>query len=308
MAGFTLFTRQYSAFFALTSLTSAFCRRDLSSIEKTRQMSISLLCLLLCLLLFSGTILSDNGENGEDGSKSSTNNFPEGSEASMKLQQDEILRKKKTDEIRRVREEAARKTVRAGMSEDCDWRINPIRFAKGEVCGSYYKALGLNRKDTLVDRPQVKKAFRQLSLVLHPDKNPSESAQVAFKVIQDAYECLSDELCKENYDSQLAYAEEQIRWKRNELKNALVDKLTRSFEVGYEKLSISAQQIVFWGRQAWEFAGEFKVNVFEEEWPVGRPLLIFLVAWKGMLLVQIYGFAYLIDRINHEMARNGKFL
>lgn len=274
----------------------------------TCEMSRALLCLLFCIILLFGTIVSDNGEHNEDGSKSSTNSTPDGSEASLKLQQDEILRKKKADEIKRMREEAARKTVRAGMSEDCDWRVNPIRFAKGEICGSYYKALGLNRRDPLVDKPQVKKAFRQLSLVLHPDKNPSESAQVAFKVIQEAYECLSDELCKENYDSQLAHAEDQIRWKRNELKNAIVDKLTRSFELGYEKLSISAQQIVFWGRQAWEFAGEFKVNVFEEEWPVGRPLLIFLLAWKGMFAVQLYGFAYLIDRINHEMARNGKFL
>lgn len=54
----------------------------------------------------------------------------------------------------------------------------------------YYKILGVDR-DASAD--EIKKAYRKLAIVHHPDKNPDdESAAERFKDIGEAYETLSD--------------------------------------------------------------------------------------------------------------------
>ncbi|KAA6428084.1 MAG: radial spoke 16 [Trebouxia sp. A1-2] len=53
----------------------------------------------------------------------------------------------------------------------------------------YYQALGLTRNATDVD---VKKAFRKLALVYHPDRNASDTAKQDFLQICEAYDILSN--------------------------------------------------------------------------------------------------------------------
>jgi len=54
----------------------------------------------------------------------------------------------------------------------------------------YYKILGVNKD---VDDKEIKKAYRRLAVVHHPDKNPGdEAAEARFKDIGEAYETLSD--------------------------------------------------------------------------------------------------------------------
>lgn len=53
-----------------------------------------------------------------------------------------------------------------------------------------YEVLGLGRGASTAD---IKKAYRQLSLKYHPDKNPSEDAATRFAEVASAYEVLSDE-------------------------------------------------------------------------------------------------------------------
>jgi DnaJ family protein C protein 7 len=54
----------------------------------------------------------------------------------------------------------------------------------------YYKILGIDKD---ADETAVKKAYRKLAIVHHPDKNPDdESAAERFKDIGEAYETLSD--------------------------------------------------------------------------------------------------------------------
>lgn len=63
----------------------------------------------------------------------------------------------------------------------------------------YYKILGI-AKDS--DQIQIRKAFRQLALLHHPDKNKnSEESKVKFMELVQAYEVLSDEKARERYDS-----------------------------------------------------------------------------------------------------------
>jgi molecular chaperone DnaJ len=62
----------------------------------------------------------------------------------------------------------------------------------------YYEILGIDRK---VSQDEIKKAFRRLARKYHPDLNPGDNkAEHKFKDINEAYEVLSDEKKKAEYD------------------------------------------------------------------------------------------------------------
>jgi|TARA_B110000459_G_scaffold201029_1_gene250784 molecular chaperone DnaJ len=62
----------------------------------------------------------------------------------------------------------------------------------------YYDVLGLSKS---ASGSEVKKAYRKLALKHHPDKNPDDpSAEGKFKEAAEAYEVLSDETKKGQYD------------------------------------------------------------------------------------------------------------
>lgn len=63
----------------------------------------------------------------------------------------------------------------------------------------YYKILGVNKDASKED---IKKAFRKLALKYHPDKNNGDKeAEEKFKVINKAYETLSNEEKRHKYDN-----------------------------------------------------------------------------------------------------------
>jgi curved DNA-binding protein CbpA len=62
----------------------------------------------------------------------------------------------------------------------------------------YYKSLNIARNATPKD---IKKAYRKLAIKYHPDKNPGNKvAEEKFKEISEAYEVLSDESKRKQYD------------------------------------------------------------------------------------------------------------
>jgi len=62
----------------------------------------------------------------------------------------------------------------------------------------YYAALGV-AKDA--DGAQIKKAYRTLARQLHPDKNPGDAkAEARFKDVSEAYDVLSDDARRKEYD------------------------------------------------------------------------------------------------------------
>ena len=63
----------------------------------------------------------------------------------------------------------------------------------------YYKILGV---DKTADAKTLKKAYRKLAAKYHPDKNPNNvSAEEKFKEVNEAYEVLSDDEKRKQYDT-----------------------------------------------------------------------------------------------------------
>ena len=64
---------------------------------------------------------------------------------------------------------------------------------------NYYKVLGVKKNAKTKD---IKKAYRDLALKYHPDKNPQdrEAAEKKFQEVAEAYEVLSDEKRRKEYD------------------------------------------------------------------------------------------------------------
>jgi hypothetical protein len=64
----------------------------------------------------------------------------------------------------------------------------------------YYELLRINRN---ASTDEIRKAYRQLAVLLHPDKNPHPDAAEGFRAITEAYQVLSDEIQRKDYDAGL---------------------------------------------------------------------------------------------------------
>ncbi|XP_055715904.1 putative uncharacterized protein DDB_G0282499 [Phlebotomus papatasi] len=73
-----------------------------------------------------------------------------------------------------------------------------VRKIKG--CKNHYEELNIKR--TASDA-EIHKAFRKLSLLIHPDKNYAPGAEEAFKAILKAKVLLLDPVKRQNYDNEL---------------------------------------------------------------------------------------------------------
>ncbi|XP_078432363.1 dnaJ heat shock amino-terminal domain protein (DUF1977) [Wolffia australiana] len=75
-------------------------------------------------------------------------------------------------------------------------QVSIIRQIKRQK--DYYEMLGVERNCTVED---VRKAYRKLSLKVHPDKNKAPGAEEAFKAVSKAFQCLNNEEKRRTYDA-----------------------------------------------------------------------------------------------------------
>ncbi|XP_075155894.1 uncharacterized protein F54F2.9 [Haematobia irritans] len=69
-----------------------------------------------------------------------------------------------------------------------------------EIKTNFYEFMGLKQNAT---NQEIKRAFRGLSIQLHPDKNPSEDANIQFRNLVSIYEVLKEPTKREKYNKVL---------------------------------------------------------------------------------------------------------
>ena len=246
---------------------------------------------------------STNKENTTDSRENMNKDNMVDYEEELKQKQAEALRQRKADGKKQEGKNAVKRTIQAASTDTCDWKVQPIAFLKGEVCGSHYKVLGIDRKSKLTDKAKIKKKYRQLSLQLHPDKNPALDAEDAFNVLQGAYDCILNETCKEEYDQKLIAIEDQIFQTRQKFKKLVIDKSIIVINQAHYYISLAANRIYQFGMNVWDIVGEWQVTIFDESYPLGRPLAVLFLLWKGQFLLKLHALSYVIIRINYEIAK-----
>ncbi|KAG1711309.1 hypothetical protein DVH05_008562 [Phytophthora capsici] len=73
-------------------------------------------------------------------------------------------------------------------------------------CDTHYQVLKLSQSEhspKFTDAQQVRRRYKELAILVHPDKNRASDAEAAFKRLSEAYECLVDETSQRNYLQQL---------------------------------------------------------------------------------------------------------
>ncbi|CAO2183711.1 unnamed protein product [Urochloa humidicola] len=135
--------------------------------------------------------------NPEDDSPASSSSSPapptqpaaaEGAQAA----EAEGLRERKQKGKKREEEETTGAAAREYTAE----QLEVVRQVK-KHSRDYYQILGLEKDCTVED---VRKAYRKLSLKVHPDKNKAPGAEDAFKAVSKAFQCLSDAESRKRYD------------------------------------------------------------------------------------------------------------
>ena len=67
--------------------------------------------------------------------------------------------------------------------------LGQVPMRQNATMTDHYTALGLRSDAALAD---VKKAFRQMAALYHPDRNGDADAPARFRAVQEAYEVLAD--------------------------------------------------------------------------------------------------------------------
>lgn len=97
-----------------------------------------------------------------------------------------------------------------------------------DITKDYYSILGVN-KDASAE--QIKKAHRKLALKYHPDKNgENKEAEEQFKVVQEAYDVLSDAEQREQYDAARSMGDPRRSWFQNAQQFGSMDDLQSMWE------------------------------------------------------------------------------
>ncbi|KAG8369941.1 hypothetical protein BUALT_Bualt14G0065600 [Buddleja alternifolia] len=85
--------------------------------------------------------------------------------------------------------------VSNGERNYTDEHVHLVRQIKTKK--DYYSILGVEKSCSV---EEIRKAYRKLSLKVHPDKNKAPGSEEAFKKVSKAFKCLSDDDSRRQYD------------------------------------------------------------------------------------------------------------
>ena len=145
--------------------------------------------------------------------------------------------------------------------------------ARAMYCGkdNCYELLGVKEDAKLKD---IKKAYYNISLTYHPDKNPSKDAHDRFTKAANAYEILSDKDSRKKYDYALAHPEEflynrmqyytMVYAPKTDLRLVLLATVAALSVLQYYGTKARYERALTYAQRTNRFKGRLKV--LEQEW------------------------------------------
>ncbi|XP_039060356.1 uncharacterized protein LOC120204325 [Hibiscus syriacus] len=128
--------------------------------------------------------------------------------------------------------------------------------AKHNIHGSEKDLYGILQTEQSADESSIKKQFRKLALLLHPDKNKFPGAEAAFKLIGEANRVLTDQKTRSQYDLKCRVSVKTIPKPTSHPSNKAStgnsqSDFTNNYKNGYSKFTASnsyqqAQHLTFW--------------------------------------------------------------
>lgn len=125
-------------------------------------------------------------------------------------------------------------------------------FTCTDRCKDYYEVLNVTKEAT---DSEIKKSYKKLALVLHPDKNPAPGADEAFKAVGNAMAILTDAEKRKSYD---LYGKEDRA-------NVNRDSHHRTYHYGYSRgfeADVTAEELfnMFFGGGAFQSQNVYSTN------------------------------------------------
>ncbi|XP_028751507.1 chaperone protein dnaJ 49-like [Neltuma alba] len=100
--------------------------------------------------------------------------------------------------VHQIKRENSSKRSDDGLNGERNYteeHVQLIREIKGK--NDYYAILGVEKTCSV---EEIRRAYRKLSLKVHPDKNKAPGSEEAFKKVSKAFKCLSDDGSRRQYD------------------------------------------------------------------------------------------------------------
>lgn len=112
----------------------------------------------------------------------------------------------------------------------------------------YYEILNISRNAT---DTEIKKAYRNLALQYHPDKNKSKDAHEIFIGINIAYETLKDFERRKEYDKKFSFNQKKETYNyRHKANQKAEEKAEEYANMSYEQFESILENLISFGKKA----------------------------------------------------------